>query len=202
MSSSKPERRRYHSPLRRERAAHTRERIVTAGAEILHGFPIWNWRALTVRAVAERAGVAERTVYRHFASERELRDAVMDRVEQEVGIDLAGVDLGDLQEVTRQIYKYVSARPFERRADADPATAEANARQREALLGALAPHTDGWSDADHAIAAAMLDVLWNYASYEHLVANWQLDSEEAVRGITWVIGLLQDAIRADRRPGS
>ena len=37
-------RRRYDSPLRRQRAAETRERIVAAGAELLHGFPIRNWR--------------------------------------------------------------------------------------------------------------------------------------------------------------
>ena len=33
-------RRRYDSTVRRQRAAETRERIVAAGAELLHGFPI------------------------------------------------------------------------------------------------------------------------------------------------------------------
>src|SRR5204862_2508851 len=61
------ERRKYDSPVRRRQAAETRERIIAAGVDILHGFPVWNWRALTVGAVAERAGVNERTVYRHFA---------------------------------------------------------------------------------------------------------------------------------------
>ena len=51
------ERRPYDSPVRRQRAAETRERIIAAGAELLHGFPVWNWRALTVRSVAERARV-------------------------------------------------------------------------------------------------------------------------------------------------
>ena len=78
-------RRRYDSPVRRRRVAETRERIVTAGAELLHGFPIWNWDALTPRAVAEQAGVTERTVYRYFAGERELRDAVMERMEHDGG---------------------------------------------------------------------------------------------------------------------
>src|SRR4029077_13587684 len=42
--AAEPTRRRYDSPIRRQRAAETRERIVVAGAELLHGFPIWNWR--------------------------------------------------------------------------------------------------------------------------------------------------------------
>ena len=49
------ERRPYDSPVRRQRAAETRERIIAAGAELLHEFAVWNWRALTVRSVAERA---------------------------------------------------------------------------------------------------------------------------------------------------
>ena len=55
-------RRKYDSPLRRQRAAETRERIIAAGVELLHGFPVWNWSALTVRGVARKAEVAERTV--------------------------------------------------------------------------------------------------------------------------------------------
>ena len=64
-------RRRYDSPVRRQRAAETRERIVAAGAAILHDHAVWNFDTLTVRGVAERAGVNERTVYRHFANERD-----------------------------------------------------------------------------------------------------------------------------------
>ena len=173
---------------------------MNAGAQILHGFPIWNWRALTVKAVAQHAGVAERTVYRHFASERELRDAVMDRVEQEAGVDLGELRFEDLQGVTRQIYEYISARPFEPRTGADPATTTAQARQREAIVAAVAPLTQDWPEADRKLAAAMFDVLWNYASYEHLLASWQFDNDEAVRGINWVIGLVQEAVRRGDRP--
>ena len=123
------------------RAAETRERIVTAGAELLHGFPIWNWRALTVRAVAERAGVNERTVYRYFASERELRDAVMERLEEEAGVRLDGLRLDEVPALTTRILEYVSTFPLEARAPRDATVAEANERQRQALIGAVAPFT-------------------------------------------------------------
>ncbi len=80
--SSEPEVRKYDSPMRRQRAVETRERIVTAGCRILQSSSVRDWRALTIRCVAERAGVNERTVYRYFGNERGLRDAVMHRLEQ------------------------------------------------------------------------------------------------------------------------
>jgi AcrR family transcriptional regulator len=200
LSEPARERRRYESPLRRQRAAETRASIVAAGADLLHGFPIWNWRALTVRAVAERTGVNERTVYRYFPNERELRDAVLERLEEEAGIDLEGVRLEDLAKVTSQILGYVSSFPLEPRTARDATVLAANKRQRETLLLAVVPSTKEWSDTDRAIAAAMFDVLWSVVSYERLVTDWELDPKEAITGITWVMGMVEDAIRHGHRP--
>ncbi len=46
------------------------------------------------------------------------------------------------------------------------------------------------------MAAAVLDVLWSVASYERIVVDWQMDPAEATRGISWVIGLVRQAIAA------
>ncbi|HUA95550.1 MAG TPA: helix-turn-helix domain-containing protein [Acidimicrobiales bacterium] len=173
---------------------------MTAGAELLHGFPIWNWRALTVRAVAERAGVNERTVYRHFATERDLRDAVLARLEEESGVDLEGLTLDGVRQVTARIFEYVSAFPLEPRLARDPTVVAANERQREALLGAVAPFSRGWSGVDRTIAAAVLDVLWSVVSYERLVSDWDLAPEQAIRATDWVIQLVADAVKAGDAP--
>ena len=194
-------RRRYHSPLRRKRAVETRERIIAAGAELLRGFAVWNWTALTVRGVAKQAGVNERTVYRHFANERGLRDAVMRRLEQQAGIDLDGLELADVADVARRIFATVAAHPVERRTPLDPTLQDASNREREALLRALASHTDGWSDTERVVAAAMCNVLWRVAVHDHLVVDWGLADDDAVAGITWVLGLLEQAIRDGRAPG-
>jgi AcrR family transcriptional regulator len=193
-------RRRYDVTLRRQQAAETRERIVAAGSELLHGSSIRDWRALTIRAVAERAGVNERTVYRHFVNEQGLRDAVMHRLEEEAGIDLAALQLEDVASVAARIFEYVSAYPREPRPQMDPTLAEAGQRQRKALLGAVEARAAGWSRADRVAAAAMLDVLWSVASYERLVVDWRLDRKKAIRVITWVIGLVEEAVRDGRRP--
>ena len=201
MSAPAQTRRRYDTTLRRQQAAGTRERIVAAGSALLHRSPIRDWRSLTLRAVAERAGVNERTVYRHFVNERALRDAVMQRLEEEAGIDLAGLRLENIAAAAARIFAHVSAYPRKARRPLDPTLTEASQRQRKALLRALTARTAGWSDADRTAAAAMFDVLWGVATYERLVVDWQLDREQAIRAITWVIGLVEDAVRKGRRPG-
>jgi AcrR family transcriptional regulator len=155
---------------------------------------------LTVRAVAERAGVNERTVYRYFGSERGLRDAVMHRHEQEAGIDLVGMQLEDIAKVAAQIFGHVSSYPRDPRPPLDPTLVDANQRQREALLGAIAGRAEEWPDEDRAVVAAVLDVLWSVASYERLVVDWEIDHERAVQGISWVIGLVEEAVRDGRGP--
>jgi AcrR family transcriptional regulator len=195
-----PARRRYDNRLRAERAAQTHDRIVAAGADLVRSTSIRDWRAVTIRAVAERAGVNERTVYRHFANERSLRDAVMHELEHEVGIDLAGLRLDDVSDAAARIFKLVSSYPVDARPPLDPTLAEANRRQHEALLAAVEEHSPAWSTADRTVAAATLDVLWAVASYERLVNDWQFDADEAIRAITWVISLVTDSVRDGRRP--
>jgi AcrR family transcriptional regulator len=190
----------YDNTLRRKRANDTRDRIIAAGAELVRKSSIRDWRGVTIRAVAERAGVNERTVYRHFANERVLRDAVMQRLERAVGVDLEQLGLDDIADAAARIFRHVDAYPSEERLPLDPTLADANRRQHEALLAAVEERAAGWSSADRTLAAALLDVLWGVSSYERLAHDWDLGSEEAIRGLTWVIGLVSGAIRDGTRP--
>jgi len=190
----------YDGTLRREQAAVTRERIVVAGSELLHGGSIRDWKRLTVRAVAERAGVSERTVYRHFGNERGLSDAVMHRLEEEAGIDLEGMRLDDIAKAATQILEHVSSYPIEPRSPLDATLVDANRRQKEALLRAVATTADRWPAGDQVVAAALFDVLWSVETYERLVGDWQVEPTEAIRAVSWVIGLLEQAVRDDRGP--
>ena len=108
--------------------------------------------------------------------------------------------LNDIADIAARIFEHVSAYPLEPRPSLDPTLNDANQRQRDALLQAVAAETDRWPDEDRLVAAAMFDVLWSVASYERLVADWQIDGERAVQGITWVIALVEEAVRTGRRP--
>jgi AcrR family transcriptional regulator len=192
--------RHYDSPLRQQQAADTRERIVTAGCEVLRTSSIRNWRALTIRGVAQQAGVNERTVYRYFTNERGLRDAVMHRLEQDAGVELDGMRLEDISQVAARIFGHASLYPPAPKPPLDPTLSEANLRQRNALHDALAQWTAGWPTSDRASAAAIFDVLWSLASYERLAVDWQMDRDQAVRTLTWAIGLIAEAVRSGQQP--
>ena len=196
----RPVRRRYDSTVRSQRAAETSRQILDAACELLRASAVRDWQALTIRAVAERAGVNERTVYRHFGNERGLRDAVMHRLEEQAGIDLSALELGDVVDVTQRIFESVASHPIEPRSTLDPTLNHAASRQRQALLRAVTAHTDGWSDDDRQVAAAMFDALWGVANYERAVVAWQLDPDRAVAGIMWVIKLIETAVRQGHRP--
>ncbi len=196
------ERRPYDSPVRRRRVAETRERILAAASALVHELPTWDWRALTFRAIAERADVSERTVYRHFTTEQELRDAVMRRLEEEAGVSYAGLDLDDLAGVTALVFSSLSSFAVSPTVMDDPTFATEDQLRRDALRDAVVAEATDWTDVEREMAAALLDVLWNVPSFERLVIQWGLAADDATRAITWAIDLIVGAIRAGRPPGA
>ena len=194
--------RRYESPVRRQQALETRQRIIEAGCKVLRRSGIRDWRGLTIRGVAEQAGVNERTVYRYFGNERGLRDAVMSRLEEKAGIELEGMHLGDVAGFAARIFAHVSAYPGRPKPSLDPTLSDASVRQKRALTAAVAERTSGWTDAERTSAAALLDVFWNVATYERLVTEWGMDRDQAIETVSWAIGLVEDAIAKGRRPGA
>src|SRR6266700_1569444 len=150
-----PARRQYDSPVRRKRAAETRERIVAAGSALVRSFATWDWNDLTFRAVAEKAGVSESTVYRHFASERELHDAVMHRLQQEAGVSYEGMTLDELPETTRRVFASLSAyavSAWTRQVD-DPTLVTVDRVRMDALLGAVGEPSASLTPQQRQVAA-------------------------------------------------
>jgi AcrR family transcriptional regulator len=202
LSMSESPRRRYHSPARRQRAAATRERIIDAGARLVRGFTSWDWDELTFRAVADRAGVSERTVYRNFPSERHLHDAIMARLEDEAGISYEGVELDNLAEVTARVF--ASLRRFAIKdtigTPRGPAFAGADARRHDALNRAVATRAPELPGAQRRALAGLLDVLWSPPTYERLIGAWNLDNAEAVSAVQWLIAKVIAAVDNNEPP--
>ena len=181
-------RRRYDNRSRQEKAAPTRERIIDAGSDLVHGFETWNWRDLTFKAVAERAGVGERTVYRHFPTERQLHDAVMQRLESEAGVSYEDVTLANLAETTARVFASLQRFSVRETVPTPPDSAflSSDQRRRDALLRAVSGSAGG-SETRQRMIAGLLDVLWSPASYERLVGMWGLDSADATGAIEWLM---------------
>jgi AcrR family transcriptional regulator len=73
----------YRSELRADQAAATRERIIDATVRVMAR----GLADVTMPAVAREAGVSVPTVYRHFATKRDLLAALQPDLQQRTGID-------------------------------------------------------------------------------------------------------------------
>ena len=199
-SEPAPRRRGYNSPVRRQQSAATRERIIAAGAELVHGFPAWDWKNLTAGAVGEQAGISERTVHRYFSTERMLRDAVLQRLVEESGVSLDGLELDNFAGVIARMFRYLSSFAVAPATQDDPTFASMDQQRRDALLGAVTRATPGWADRERETVAAVLDILWTLPPYERLITSWRFDDARAINAITWLIGLIEQSVRSGRRP--
>ncbi len=197
----RPRPRSYENSQRSGQAAATRERILGAAADIVRALPDWDWRDLTVRAVARRAGVDESTVYRHFSTERNLRDAVLRRLETESGVELENLRLENFGAVVGHTFAYLSNFPITRASTSDPTFAALDERRRTALLAALERAAPGWTGDQLNMAAAAVDAYWSVSVFERMTNTWDLDTRQATGAVSWVIDLINTAVRAGRGPG-
>jgi AcrR family transcriptional regulator len=194
-------RRAYHSPKRRLQSERTRQRIVEAGAGLVHEFSSWDWKQLTYRAVGERAQVSERTVYRHFPAEDTLKRAVMQHLVREAGVDLERLELGEFADTVAKVFHYLSTFAIEPAGTPEePTFVSVDSQRRQALLAAVERAAPAWSDEQRETAAAALDIFWNLPPYERLVTVWGFDRQRAAATVSWIIALIEAAIKAGSRP--
>ncbi len=200
MSELSTSRRSYHSPARQKAAAVTRDRIIDAGTQLVREFTTWDWDELTFRAVSERAEVSERTVYRHFPTERHLHDAIMGRLEDEAGIAYEDVELDNFAEVTARLFASLGRFAIKDSIGTPrgPAFMGAEAKRHDSLDRAVgAPQLP---DAHRRALAGLLDVLWSPPTYERLVGAWNLDKSEAVEAVQWLIAKVIAAVENNEAP--
>lgn len=188
--------------MREQKAAETREGIVRAGAAIVEQLPAPDWSAMTFQAVADGAGVSKRTVFRHFATERELHDAVMQRFQERAGVSYEDVDLDSIAPIARRVFEALSSfavSSWSIETD-DPTFTAMDRARNDALRGAIAAAAPDWSSEQQALAAGVLDVLWSPPAYERLVVHWGAPSSDAIKAIEWAIELVVRSVRAGHTP--
>jgi AcrR family transcriptional regulator len=192
----------YRSPVREQKTADTRERILRAGVAIVEGLTDIDWSPMTFQAVAEGAGVSKRTVFRHFATERELHDAVMQRFQERAGVSYENVDLAGVASVARRVFEALSSFAVSSWAiePNDPTFTAMDRARGDALRGAITTAAPDWSPPQQALVAGVLDVLWGPPAYERLVVHWGASSADAIRAIEWAIGLVVRSVESGQPP--
>ncbi len=193
-------RRPYRSPARQQAAAATRDRIIDAGARLVREFTSWNWDELTFRAVAEGAEVSERTVYRHFPTERHLHDAIMSRLEDEAGIAYEDVGLDNLADVTARLFASLGRFAINDSIGTPHGSAFVGAEAKRHAALSRAVSATRLPDAQRRALAGLLDVLWSPPTYERLVGSWNLDHADAVGAVQWLIAKVIAAAEDNEAP--
>ncbi len=201
-SDSAPAKRRaYNSPKRQQQSLRTRQRIIEGGAALVHEFSEWNWKHLTYRAVSERSGVSERTIYRHFPTDEQLKNAVMQHLVKESGVDLEDFQLADFSDAVAKMFTYLASFAIQPAAVPDePAFVSMDTQRREVLEGAVRRAAPSWPDEQVRSAAAALDTFWNPPALERLALVWGLSPDQATATTSWVIELIVDAIQRNSPP--
>lgn len=190
-------RRRYESPLRQEQQLATRERILQALADVVteHGTP-------TVPAVAERAGVSERTVYRHFPTRDALLSGLFAWVMQLSAPDARPTvpSLDSLVGVVRDMFPRFERRPELIRAlNSNDIGREMRAGRaayrRKNIQDALADSLEGVDGDTRRQAEAIVHLVSSSTAYLHLHDFWDMSAADAADAVEWAVRALVSAAK-------
>lgn len=194
----------YHSPLRERQAAATRRAILEAAAELILSDGLTDF---SMREVASRAGVAERTVYHHFPSRQELLDGLNAWVTEQLEERRLQADPREIEDLPGRVAAIFAA------FDEIGVPARAMAR----LSASQGMRSEGYRERTAAFRERFADVLdtlpadqadRRFAVLRHLVSSttwltlrdeFGLEGDEAARAVSWALETLLDDLR---RPGS
>ena len=184
----------YRSELRAEQAAATRERIVAAATN--DAAP---WASeLRFDEVAAKARVSVRTVYRHFPTQRDLKNAVMARIIEGSGWNPDEATADNLGEMIAGAFEYFGPllESGAKAAPAEPVEMQRLRGQRLAMIERIvAPYTKGM---DPELARGISAVLAGLVRIQFLRAmheQWELDGAQSGRAVAWAIDTLLGELR-------
>ena len=199
-SPSKP----YTSVLRDRQVAQTRELILDAVTTLLG-----DRRAdeVTMRDIAATAGVAERTVYRHFPDRDALLEGLSQRLPHLRGArpSFSAGSLDDLARTSRRLMElldehYVTARA-EAVFNADPrrfaADTQANSREVLALLAKGLPEL---AEREQLRIAAVIRCLVSTQAWLRMREEFGVPGTESGPVVAWVIDTIVRELRAGNTP--
>ena len=195
----------YDSPLRDQQLEETRRRILHAGIQVLaDGGP----EELTIPRVARSAGVAVRTVYRHFPAKDELVTAVGHELDDRIGFHEFPAGLRGLDPLLRTTYSRYSTEEPLVRASLDSRAgghvrASTRPRRLETLERTLEPLLDGLDRAARRQAVMLVYHFYSpqtwrmFRDYDGMTSDEAADAGSA--GLTAVLDSLERAAARRRR---
>jgi AcrR family transcriptional regulator len=187
----------YHSPLRREQAQGTRERILDAAASV-----ITEAGEFVVAQVAKRAGVSVRTVYHHFPDREAMLDALAGWLAAQLGYPRQEMpkDLASFADETVAMFKRFDAdrekvRAFFSTPVGQATRKHARARRLEYLRRLVDAELTGVDPQAAEWAVVIIHQIASSRTWLALKDDAGLDGPEAAEAVGWAIRTLVESVK-------
>jgi len=195
----------YSSPLRDSQVQRTRDLILDALTELLSEQPS---DQVSTREIAERAGVSQPTVYRHYPDRQALLEGLADRVTLRWDASTGGRrwrSLDDLAASAVEGLAITEAHAVEAIAEAvlnaDPRRLSRASRERSEELRQLVVESfPEHSEREHLRITALLRIIYSVQSWLRMREEFGIPGTESGPVLAWALQTLVDEIRAGRFP--
>jgi AcrR family transcriptional regulator len=198
-------RRTYSSPLREHQAQRTRDLILDALTDLLSEMSAGE---ITTREIAERAGVSQPTVYRHFPDRNALLEGLTARIV--AAMEASGGEgelttLDDLAPRAERGLALTEAHAVEATAEAvlnaDPRRLSTDSRARSAeLLRVVADSLPEYDERDHLRITALLRNLYTVQTWLRMREEFGIPGEESGPIVAWAMSTLVREIKVGNFP--
>lgn len=190
----------YDNALRRENAAATRTRILDAVRDLL----VDSRLSLSIPEIAERAGVSEPTVYRHFPNREALLDAAAEAVSAHLGAPPEPRDANDLPVVAIALARYFGRNASWVRAALNepalrPMRMAGRSRRLERLRRIVSPRLAHLDARDRDIAFAVFAAIARTETWDYLTRESGLSNEESGAALSFALRALLETIATGKR---
>ena len=189
----------YQSPLRQAQAALTRERILMAAKAYLETNDI---EKLTLRHLAELAGVSAPTVYAHFATVDDLVAAFFAWMRPRLGLQQELPPLDGFRDLPKTLFpKYEAYGALLRNLMNKPSwdrqrSADAGQRHRR-WIDAVAQALPDLTPEQQRRGAMLVSAFWAPTVWRWLMDTCGFTPEEAEQAAGWAIDALVTALETD-----
>lgn len=183
----------YKSDLRKAQTELTREKIQSAAASLLEEAGA---EGITFKAVAERAGVTEMTVYRHFPTRDELVQGLWRHLNAAMapGVGMPETVEGMLGQHDDLYAGFDRIAPQILASITTPQGREMrialNKQRKKAFLAIVEEAAPGLSAARKQDAAAVLQLLHSAYAWDSMRQHWGMNGKAAGKASKWAIEIL------------
>jgi len=195
----------YSSPLRERQVQRTRDLVLDALTGLLSELPS---DEITTREIAERAGVSQPTVYRHFPDRTALLEGLTARMVAVIAASGGEPELTSIDELAARASRALAlteAHAVEATAEAvlnaDPRRLSTDSRARSAeLLRVVAASLPEYDERDHRRITALLRNLYSVHTWLRMREEFGIPGEESGPIVAWAMSTLVNEIQAGNFP--